>query len=109
MKTKRIKSLEYPWILKCAFTVNTYTAKHTNGKTYIVYAHNFNDMETFLLELECFEGGIKTYEKDCDDHFETRRLLSYISNKEGNPKKKPFWYRGRVYEIKENGNETRVL
>ena len=26
---------------------------------------------------------------------------SYIADKNGHPKRYPFWYRGRVYEIKE--------
>lgn len=99
---KRIKSLEYPWIFKAAFTVNAYTVKHNNGKKYIVYAHDFTDMSTFLTRLEVFEGGLYTYQKDCFDHFETRNSLSYIPDKNGNPKKKPFWYRGRVYELTEN-------
>lgn len=96
---KRIRSLEYSWILSAAFTVNTYTAKHTNGKTYVIYAHDFNDMSWFFSKLECLDGGLATYQKDCFDHFETRKILSYIPDKNGNPKKKPFWYRGRVYEL----------
>ncbi len=100
---KRIKVLEFPWIFKGSFCVNAYTVKHNNGKKYIIYAHDFNDMSFFFSKLECFEGGIFTYQKDCFDHFETRKLLSYIPNKKGNPKKKPFWYRGRVYEVLEKG------
>jgi hypothetical protein len=99
---ERIKKLEYPWIFKAAFTVNAYTVKHNNGKKYVVYAHNFTDMDTFLTRLEVFEGGLYTYQKDCFDHFETRKSLSYIPDKNGNPKKKPFWYRGRVYELYTN-------
>lgn len=99
---KRIKSLEYPWIFKAAFTVNAYTVKHNNGKKYVIYAHNFTDMDTFITRLELFEGGLYTYQKDCFDHFKTRHSLSYIPDKNGNPKKKPFWYRGRVYELDTN-------
>ena len=77
---KRRKDLEYGWILKGAFFVQAYTAKLENGKTFIIYAHNFNDMELFLTKLEVKEAMIA----------ETKRR---------GPKNKPFWYRGRVYEI----------
>lgn len=97
---KRIKDLEYGWILKASFTVNAYTVEHTNGKTYIIYAHNFSDLETFLTRLEVMDGGIKTRKRDCDTHFEKRPCLSYLPDKKGNVKKKPFWYRGRIYELR---------
>lgn len=97
----RVKKLEYLWIFRGAFYVNAYTAKHTNGKTYVVYAHDFADMEKFLLKLDLLGGGIATYQRDCFDGFETRKITSYIPDKKGNPKKKPFWYRGRVYELLE--------
>ena len=96
---KRIKELEYPWIFKGSFYVNAYTVKHNNGKKYVVYAHDFSDMEKFLLKLAVYKDGLATYQKDCFDHFEARNILSYIPDKNGNPKKKPFWYRGRVYEL----------
>ena len=96
---KRIKQLEYKWIFKASFYVNAYTIEHNNGKKYVVYAHDFNDMEFFLDKLDVFEGGRATYSKDCFDHFEKRDIKSYIPDKKGNPKKKPFWYRGRVYEM----------
>lgn len=102
---KRVKCLEYSWIFKRSFCVNAYTVKHTNGKTYVVYAHDFTDMSTFLPRLECFEGGCATRQRDCFDHFETRKILSYIADKNGNPQKKPFWYRGRVYEVLAKGGE----
>ena len=97
---KRIKQLEYKWIFKSSFYVSAYTIQHNNGKKYVVYAHDFNDMEFFLTRLEVFEGGLSTYRRYFFDHFETRYLQSsYIPDKKGNPKKKPFWYRGRVYEL----------
>lgn len=96
---KRIKELEYSWILRASFYVNAYTVKHTNGKTYVVYACDFNDLESFLLKLDLMGNGIATYQKDCFDGFETRHIKSFIPDKNGNPKKKPFWYRGRVYEM----------
>ena len=96
---KRIKDLEYTWIFKASFYVNAYTVKHKNGKTYVIYAHDFNDMSWFFNKLELFEDGLATYQRDCFDHFETRRIMSFIPDKNGNPKKKPFWYRGRVYEL----------
>lgn len=99
---KRIKNLEYPWIFEASFYVNAYTVKHNNGKTYVIYAHDFTDMESFLTRLEVFESGLATYQRDCFDRFETRKILSYIPDKKGNPKKQPFWYRGRVYELDAN-------
>ena len=104
MKVKRMKILEYGWIFKAAFYVNAYTIKHTNGKIYIVYAHDFNDMEWFLTKLDLLGKGLATYQKDCFDRFETRHIKSYIPDKKGNPKAKPFWYRGRVYEIEKAVN-----
>ena len=65
MKVKRMKILEYGWIFKAAFYVNAYTIKHTNGKIYIVYAHDFNDMEWFLTKLDLLGKGLATYQKDC--------------------------------------------
>lgn len=44
---KRIKQLEYKWIFKSSFYVSAYTIQHNNGKKYVVYAHDFNDMEFF--------------------------------------------------------------
>lgn len=102
MNKKRIKKLEYSWIFKGSFTVGAYTVKHNNGKTYIVYAHDFNDMEMFLTRLKCFEKGIMYRQKDCDTHFEKRMCVSYMPNKKGDVLQKPFWYRGRVYEVLEN-------
>lgn len=96
---KRIKTLEHPWIFKKAFYVNAYTVMHSNGKKYVVYAHDFNDMKFFLSSLDCLEDGIATYTKDGFDHFEEKLMLSYLPNKKGEPKKKPFWYRGRIYEL----------
>ena len=98
---KRIKDLEYGWIFKDSFIVSAYTVKHNNGKTYIIYAHDFNDLDFFLTKLKVKDGGIKTRQRDCDTHFEKRPYTSYLPNKKGNPKKKPFWYRGRVYELRE--------
>ena len=96
---KRVKKLEYSWIFKGSFYVNACTVVHSNGKRYVIYAHDFNDMSWFFSKLETFENGLATYEKDCFTHFETRHVTSYIPNKKGDPKKKPFWYRGRVYEM----------
>lgn len=96
---KRVKNLEYSWILKSSFYVNAYTIKHNNGKKYVVYAHDFNDMEFFLTKLDLFQGGRAIYVKDCFDSFEKRDMKSYLPDENGEPKKKPFWYRGRVYEL----------
>lgn len=105
---KRRKALEYKWAFKASFYVHAYTVKCNNEKTYVVYAHDFNDMEFFLTRLSVKCDGLKTYSKDCFDHFEDRVIKSYLPDKDGEPKKKPFWYRGRVYEIeKENGNDNR--
>lgn len=101
MKLKRIKKLEYPWIFKASFTVGAYTVEHTNGKRYVIYAHDFNDMEFFLTRFQCIGKGLKYRNRDCDTHFERRLCSSYISDKKGDVLQKPFWYRGRVYEVVE--------
>ena len=62
----RRKDLEYSWIFKASFWVNAYTATLKNGKTYIVYAHDFNDMEFFLTRLYAKEAGIMTVATDSD-------------------------------------------
>ena len=98
---KRIKDLEYKWIFKDSFRVSAYTVEHNNGKKYVIYAHDFNDMEFFLTRLEVKDGGIKTRQRDCGTHFEKRPCLSYLPDRKGNPKKKPFWYRGRIYELRQ--------
>ena len=95
---KRRRDLEYKWILKGAFFVQAYTAKLENGKTLIVYAHDFNDMEFFLSKLEVEEAKIAVTATD-SDFVPMRRKLSYLADKHGEPRSKPFWYRGRVYEI----------
>lgn len=95
---KRRKDLEYGWILKGAFFVQAYTAKLENGKTFIVYAHDLDDMEHFLSRLEVNEAKIAQIATD-SDFVPKRRQLSYIPDKNGEPKSKPFWYRGRVYEL----------
>lgn len=96
---KRRKDLEYGWIFKHSFFVYAYTVKLENNKTYVVYAHDFNDMETFLTRLWVKEAPIKYIGTD-SDFVSKRACLSYIPNKKGDPKKKPFWYRGRVYELR---------
>lgn len=93
IRTKRRKDLEYKWILKGALIVQAYTVKLENNKTYVVYAHDFNDMKFFLSRVECGEEFSIKY----------RNILSYIPDKNGEPKTMPFWYRGRVYEIIEQG------
>ena len=97
---REIKDLEYGWIFKCSFYVNAYTIQYENGNTYVVYAHDFNDMGFFLTRLDVHLGNRKQRIKDCEDSFEKRDYKSYIADKKGNPKKKPFWYRGRVYKLK---------
>lgn len=95
---KRRKDLEYKWILKGALFVQAYTAQLENGKKMVVYAHDFSDMEFFLLKVEANESQIAVRGTD-SDFVKRRRMLSYLPDKHGEPKSKPFWYRGRVYEI----------
>lgn len=101
---KRRKDLEYKWILKGAFFVQAYTAQLENGKKLVVYAHDLNDMEFFLTRLEVHEGRIADRLTD-SDFVPKRRMLSYLPDKHGEPKSKPFWYRGRVYEIDRQEDE----
>lgn len=94
-KYKRRKDLEYKWILKGALTVQPYTVKLENNKTYMIYAHDFNDVELFLSLIEVFEVS------------NVKKKIFYNINipldKNGEPKTMPFWYRGRVYEIIKEG------
>lgn len=95
---KRRKDLEYKWILKGALFVQAYTAQLENGKKMVVYAHDFNDMEFFLSRLEVNEARIAERSTD-SDFVPKKRMLSYIPDKHGEPMSRPFWYRGRVYEV----------
>lgn len=95
---KRRKDLEYGWILSGALFVHAYTAKLENGKTLVVYAHDFNDMKFFLSKIQVYESFVEVQMTD-SDLSPKRQALSYIPNRKGDPKSKPFWYRGRVYEV----------
>lgn len=95
IRTKRRKDLEYKWILKGALIVQPYGVKLKNNKTYVVYAHDFNDAELFLSLIEMFELSDVKY-RDAD--LGKKKMLIPL-DKNGEPKTMPFWYRGRVYEI----------
>lgn len=96
---KRIKFLEYKWILKSAFTVGAYLCGTKDGRKFVVMAHDFNDMENFLDSIRC-EYTMKTRTVHEDTPMEEQEEWhSYIPDKKGNPKKYPFWYRGRIYEV----------
>lgn len=98
---KRVKVLEYKWIFPKSFTVCAYLCGTKDGKTFIVMAHDFNDMDTFLYPIRCkYEMKTRTAHEDTSME-EQEEWHSYISDKNGNPKKYPFWYRGRVYEMEE--------
>ncbi len=43
------------------------------------------------------------YRNTDSEFISKQRMLSYIPDKNGEPKTMPFWYRGRVYEIIEQG------
>ena len=92
--TKRRKDLEYGWIFKRSFLVFAYTVTLENGRTYTVYAHDFEDMKYFLSRLEVKEAPIRRYKKNGTERME----LHYEPDKYGEPLAKPFWWRGRVYE-----------
>lgn len=101
IKLKRIKKLEYPWIFKGSFCVRAYTLEHNDGNTYCVFAHDFNDMNFFLTRF-WKNGGVKTRVREIhgETDFEERYCTGYIPDKNGNPMKRPFWYRGRVYKVR---------
>lgn len=96
---KRRKDMEYDWILKGALAVQAYTATLENGKKFVVYAHDFNDMEFFLTRLEVNEHSMVAVRPTDSDFLPKKRALSYIPDENGEPLAKPFWYRGRVYEV----------
>lgn len=99
---KRIKDLEYKWILKESFVVHAYLCGTKDGKTFVVMAHDFQDMENFMIPIRLKFGhsNMKTRTAHEDTPMEDREEWhSYIPDKKGNPKKYPFWYRGRIYEV----------
>jgi hypothetical protein len=108
LKCERNKILEYAWIFKDSFTVRAYLCGTKDGRKFIVMAHDFNDMEEFITPIRCkfgrFNMKTRTAHKDTPME-EQEEWHSYIVDKKGNPKKYPFWYRGRVYEITE-GKKT---
>lgn len=98
---KRCKNLEFKWILRDAFIVRAYLCGTKDGRKFIVMAHDFNDMDTFLTSIRCkYKMKSRTVHEDTPME-EQGEWHSYIADKKGNPKKYPFWYRGRIYEVKE--------
>lgn len=103
LSCERRKKLEYNWIFKHSFTVCAYLCGTKDGRNFIVMAHDFNDMDTFLTPIRCEFGSsnMKTITAHEDTPMEEQEEWhSYIADRKGNPKKYPFWYRGRVYEVK---------
>lgn len=101
LKCRRDKELEYSWIFSKAFTVCAYLCATKDGRKFIVMAHDFNDMDTFLYPIRCkYKMKTRTAHEDTAME-EQEEWHSYIADKKGNPKKFPFWYRGRVYEVTE--------
>lgn len=101
---KRLKDYEYKWIFTHSFYVCAYLCGTKDGRKFVVMAHDFQDMENFIIGIRCKVGcsNMKTRTAHEDTDMECQEEWhSYIANKKGNPKKYPFWYRGRIYEIKE--------
>ena len=100
LKCERDKNLEYSWIFERSFTVCAYLCGTEDGRKFIVMAHDFNDMDTFLGTIRCkYKMKTRTAHEDTPME-EQEEWHSYIADKNGNPKRYPFWYRGRVYEVK---------
>jgi hypothetical protein len=96
---KRIKKLEYSWIFKHSFIVRAYLCGTTDGKMFVVMAHDFDDMDSFLDPIRCrYKMKTETAHEDTPME-EQEEWHSYIPDKNGHPKKYPFWYRGRIYEV----------
>lgn len=101
LNCERRKGLEYSWIFKCSFIVHAYLCGTIDGRKFIVMAHDFHDMNDFLTYIRCtYKMKTRTAHEDTSME-EQEEWHSYITDKKGNPKKYPFWYRGRIYEIKE--------
>ena len=101
---KRLKNYEYKWIFTHSFFVCAYLCGTKDGRKFVVMAHDFQDMEHFIVPIHCDVGceNMKTRTVHEDTSMEEQEEWhSYIADKKGNPKKYPFWYRGRVYELKE--------
>ena len=100
LSCERRKKLEYTWIFKRSFTVCAYLCGTEDGRKFIVMAHDFNDMDSFLDSIRCkYKMKTRTAHEDTPME-EQEEWHSYIADRKGNPKKYPFWYRGRVYEVK---------
>ena len=95
----RRKDLEYAWIRKESFWVNAYVVELQTGKNYVVFAHDFNDTKAFTSRL-------------LDEEEKERRIvapgygpgglgdrLSHLLDENDEPVRRPFWYRGRIYEL----------
>ena len=103
MKMKRMKDMEYKWIFTHSFFVCAYLCGTKDGRRFIVMAHDFEDMENFIVPIRCKVGysNMKGRTAHEDTPMECEEWRSYITDKKGNSKKYPFWYRGRVYEYNE--------
>lgn len=100
---KRLKDYEYKWIFSHSFFVCAYLCGTKDGRKFVVMAHDFQDMENFIVPIRCEAGhfNMKTRTAHEDTPMECQEEWhSYIPNKKDNPKKYPFWFRGRIYEIK---------
>lgn len=98
---KRCKDLEFKWILRDTFIVRAYLCETKYGRKFVVMAHDFNDMEDFMCSIRCkFDMKTRIAHEDTPME-EQEEWHSYIRNRKGNPKCYPFWYRGRVYEVKD--------
>lgn len=96
---KRVKVLEYKWIFSKSFTVCAYLCGTKDGRKFVVMAHDFNDMDSFLNVIRCkYTMKTRTAHEDTPME-EQEEWHSYIPDKKGNPKKYPFWFRGRIYEV----------
>ena len=93
---KRIKFFENR--NKCNY-VKAFIVEHTDGSKYLIYANSFEDLMQFLRPLDNYGKGLKVYTTDCYNHNEKIIIKNLYFNKRGNTKKRPFWYRGRVYKL----------
>lgn len=101
---KRCKNIEYKWIFKSAFIVHAYLCGSKDGRKFVIMAHDFNDMEDFMPSIRCEIGCSNMKMRTCHEDTSMEEQVewhSYIVDKKGNPKKYPFWYRGRIYELKD--------
>lgn len=90
---RRVKKLEYNWILKDSFITTGYTFKDKNGNKYVIWA---KDIPNAKWLISCKDLSVNDYVKEVKPYVSNRYNKKYECYE---VKKRPFWYYGRVYKL----------